>query len=113
MNLYQSFDLEHKNLKKSNFFENKKYSFYLEDSGAIVLEKNETFQNPDEAFFIELFFVLKKILVYLKEKNIENKILFNKGPTTFKTIISLKSNVNQDELLADMQNMFEVNNDLF
>lgn len=85
----------------------------MEDSGAIVLEKNETFQNPDEAFFIELFFVLKKILVYLKEKNIESKILFDKGPTTFKITMSLKSNVIHEELLTDMQNMFEVNNDPF
>ena len=113
MHLYQSLELEHKNLKKIIFFENKKYSFYLEEFDAIVLEKNETFQNPDEAFFIELFFVMKKILVYLKEKSIDCKLFFDKGPTTFKITLSLKTEHNHEDLLTDMQNMFEVNNDPF
>lgn len=113
MNLSQSLELELKMNKKKMFFDSKKYSFFLEENLAIVLDKNESFQNPDEIFFIELFFVLKKILVYLKEKDVKHELFFDKGPSTFKISIFLKSNVKEELLFEDMKKMFQVNNDPF
>ena len=113
MNISQSFDVEAKQPKKDIFFENKKYSFSIEDNTKIVLEKNEHLLNPDEVFFIELFYVLKKILDDLVEKNYKYELYFDKSPNVFRIEITLKGTLKIEELLEDFKKMFEVNDDPF
>ncbi len=106
--------VDHKDDKSRQvFFENQKYQFYLVRDERIVLEKAPQYLKLDEIFYMEFFFVMHKILNYLIDEKIDYDLFIDKQISSFVISITFRQAIVNERVMEAMQNMFEINTELF